>query len=856
MSGSQTPQQDQAHDLKRTVRWLRSGGIGVWAAAALLVAAAGALGSVLGARAVAHSDSANARTAFVRTSQSIASTLNLAIRHQEQLTVSASTYLSAHPRASYSDFKAWARWARTHSLYPELDALDLLTPAHPSPELLLARDGGSTVYRPVRSARGSALAVETPVYRGTATPRSLPGRRAAFVGWLREVLIPGVVLREALVGDPGYQASLSHRGVAVGGVAVGGVAAGGVAVGGVAAGGVPASLLYASGSHQPGGQSASTHVSGGWTVTTFAAPVAAGVFVDGDALTVLTGGVLLSALLGVLVFLLGAPRFLGAPRLLGAPRPLSASRLLGAPRPQPSPAPPPGGSSSERPGEPSGQRLHDPLTGLPGRALTLDRAQCMVARARRQPGTLAGALAIDIDWFAELNDRFGRPAGDQLLQTVAQRLGEEVRAGDTVGRVGADEFVVLVESPARGMRLDNLAARMIEALHKPLELAGFGPSFCLTASIGVAFGRYETAEDLLNDAQLALRSAKAAGKDRYTLFNANMRSMIESRSVLEAELNAALLDGQFFLVYQPIRDLRTRAVVEVEALVRWLHPKQGVLEPAGFLPLAEDTGLIVPIGRWVLEQACARAAVWEVAGHQVGVAVNVSANQLGRDGFITDVRRALQQSGVAPSTLTLQIAEATVMRDVAASTERLRALKRLGVRLAIDGFGSAYAHRADLQRMQLDFLKVDLGSLAEADDAHYRSWLLEAIFIYARELSLMVIAEGVETEEQLSVIDSMGARMAQGPLLDRPASREAVEALFGAGSASAGTRSAPPATAPPAPAPGASPAPATAPPAPSVAASLTPVAASAAPAALVAASPASAASVAAPSERVDPEPAA
>ena len=282
--------------------------------------------------------------------------------------------------------------------------------------------------------------------------------------------------------------------------------------------------------------------------------------------------------------------------------------------------------------------------------------------------------------------------------------------------------MILVESAARGVRLDSLARRVIEALHEPVELDGFGPSFVLTASIGVAFGRYTAPDELLRDAHEA---AKAAGKDRYTLFNANMRSVIEGQGVLEAELNTALRDGQLFLLYQPIFDLDTRTVTGFEALVRWQHPEQGVLAPADFLPLAEETGLIVPIGRWVLEHACSRAAAWNVAGHRIGVSVKVSAKQLSRDGFVTDVRRALQQSGIEPTLLTLEIAETTVMRDVAAATERLREVKQLGVRIALDDFGSAYAAHADLQQLPLDYLKVDRGSLAASDTEDYRSWLLE-----------------------------------------------------------------------------------------------------------------------------------
>jgi diguanylate cyclase (GGDEF)-like protein len=394
---------------------------------------------------------------------------------------------------------------------------------------------------------------------------------------------------------------------------------------------------------------------------------------------------------------------------------------------------------------------------------------------------LAGALFIDIDWFTQVNDKLGQAAGDQLLRIFAQRLVGVVRAEDTVGRFGEDEFVVLVESAARGVRLDSLARRMIEALHKPIELDDFGPRFFSTASIGVAFGRYATPEDLLRDARLALTAAKTAGKDRYTLFNANMRTVIESRAVLEDELNTALQEKQFFLLYQPIYDVTTRRVVGLEALIRWVHPKQGVLPPGDFLPLAEESGQIVPIGRWVLEEACSRAAAWNVAGHRVGISVKISANQLNRDGLVTDVRRALQQSGIEPSLLTLEIAETTVMRDLAATAERLEEMKQLGVRIAIDDFGgSGYARHSDLQRMPLDILKVDRTSLAASEDEDYRSWLIEAILVFGRDLSLTVIATGIETDEQMATLQAMGCTMAQGSFTGKATPADAVEGLLDA----------------------------------------------------------------------------
>jgi diguanylate cyclase (GGDEF)-like protein len=711
------------------VRQLVQGRTGVWAAVAVLCVVAGILASVLGARAVARNDSAAGRRAFQQTSTSISSTLKLAIRHEEQLVVSASTFFAAHPKASHAEFAVWVTWARTRRRYPELDALGLLTPAQSSPALLLSRDTGLSVYSPVSAGSGTALAVETPVYRGNVTPRSVFGRRAASVGWLREVLVPGVVLQQALTGQTGYALLLRHHAGS-------------------------ADVVFASGAPRSNAQSATTSLYGGWSVTTLGPALASGVFANESSLALLIAGILLSVLVGLLVFVLGSGR---------TPAPVRAQEARELP---------------ELPESPDAD-LYDPLTGLPNRSLTLDRAERMVARAGRDSGMLAGALFVDIDRLKDVNEKLGQAAGDQLLRIVGQRLEGVVRAGDTVGRLAGDEFVVLVESAARGVRLDSLAQRMIEALHKPVELDDFGPSFVLTASIGVAFGRYATPGDLLRDANVALASAKAAGKDRYTLFNANMRTVIEGRAVLEAELSTALAEQQFFQLYQPIYDLSTRKVVGLEALIRWQHPAQGVLVPADFIPLAEETGLIVPIGRWALEQACNRAAAWHVAGNLVGMSVKVSPYQLNRDGFATDVRRALQQSGIEPSLLTLEIAEATVMRDIPAATLRLREIKQLGVSIAIDDFGSGgYAHHADLRQMPLDSLRVDRGSLAASEDEAYRSWLLQAILVVGRDLDLTVIATGIETHEQMTTLQTLGCTLAQGDLMGKPTPVDAVESLF------------------------------------------------------------------------------
>jgi diguanylate cyclase (GGDEF)-like protein len=791
---------------------------GTWALAAIIVLVAGCVASVIGARSVAHSNAAKQRAAFHASAAAIASTLKLSIQHEEDLVANASTFFAANPKASQSEFAAWSSFVNSLHRYPELERLGLVTVvrtaelpafatrvtgktlvvtpttsptiAHApssssssstqaatsaaataaavgllrisppgsrpvyclataeivrgpakraragvdycarSRALIASRASGKARYAPASPTRTGMLGVETPVYHdGGTAPSTGAGRMSSFVGWLREVLVPEVVLQQALRGHPGTAVTLRyHRGTS--------------------------DVAFALGTPQHGAPAQTTNLHNGWTVASFGAPIADSVFSDPEARGLLIAGCLLSVLLALLIY------------ALGSSRPLAAGA---GPRPR----------TPRRPGQQEG--LYDALTGLPNRALTLDRAERTVARAGRQSGMLAGALLVDVDWFKDVNDKLGRAAGDQLLRIVAERLEHVVRAEDSVGRLDGDQFLITVEAVARGARLDSLARRITEALHKPVELDDFGPSFHLTASIGIAFGRYSSHESMLHDAELALQASKAAGKDRYTLFNANMRAVIEDRGVLEAELNAALQDGQFFLLYQPICDLRTRKVVGLEALIRWRHPKQGVLLPADFIPLAEETGLIVPIGRWALQEACARAAAWEVAGHRISVGVQVSPIQLNRDGFATDVRRALQQSGVDPSLVTLELAEATVMSDADGATVRLNEIKSLGARIAIDDFGSGYAYRSDLQKMPLDFLKVDRSSLAASEDEDYRHWLLDAILVFARDLSLTVVAKGIESGEQVNALLEMGCTLAQGHFFGEPIPADALERLFEGG---------------------------------------------------------------------------
>ena len=797
-AGSPAPASGHA-GLGVRVRALAQAHRGFWAAATVSLVLGGIVAAVLGARAMAHSDADKARLAFHLSSAEIASTLTLAIQHEEDLIVSASAFVTGNPGASAADFDRWSEAVHAMRRYPELQniglveqvpasqlavferrlAADPVRPLGPesagqtgplqiipegarpyyclavagmarsaasylpagldycaiAPTLVSARDTGQASYAPVAGRAGTALGIETPVYRGGVTPSTAAARDRAFVGWLGELLEPGVVLEQALNGHPNvavvfrYNSRYSHVAFA--------------------RGTPPRGAQSTEITLRDGREAGLGNPGEGWTVQTFGPGITSGVFGNRDALVLLIGGVLLSGMLGLLVLVLAT----------GRTRALSLVR--------------------EKTRELSHLALHDPLTGLPNRALVLDRAEQLLARTARQPGTVAGALFIDIDGFKHVNDNLGHAAGDRLLRITGERLQSAVREQDTVGRLGGDEFVVLVETTADDATADVLADRLTEALRQPVELGDAGKSFAITASIGVSIGQYATPDELLRDADLALYAAKAAGKDRYALYDAGMYEAAEGRLDLEADLGAAVDDDQLFLLYQPIFDLASQRVVGVEALVRWRHPQRGVVPPASFIPLAEESRLIVPIGRWVLEEACRQAAAWRTEGLQLGISVNVSAYQLSRREFAEDVQRALESSGIEPSSLTLEITETTLVRDVPAACERLEEVKALGVRVAIDDFGTGYASLSHLQQMPVDVLKIDRSFVAALNDGGRSRELLAAILGVGQSLSLSVVAEGIEEHEQRATLEEMGCEMAQGFLLGHPGAPSEIEGLLG-----------------------------------------------------------------------------
>jgi len=435
------------------------------------------------------------------------------------------------------------------------------------------------------------------------------------------------------------------------------------------------------------------------------------------------------------------------------------------------------------------QAFHDPLTNLPNRALFRDRLEHALARSVRRAGAI-GVLFVDLDDFKGVNDRHGHKAGDQLLSAVGTRLRGSVREGDTVARLGGDEFAVLLEDidDPRGAMV--VADRILHDLAAPVALdgPGAGREVHVTASLGVALSgsAYDRPEDLLRDADLAMEEAKTRGKGRARVFDAGMNARAWARLELETDLRRAVKQGELRVLYQPVVSLETGRIVEVEALVRWQHPERGLLTPADFVPLAEETGLIVPIGQWVLETGCAQVRAWqerhpEAAGLVLNV--NVAGRQFADATLVADVARAVLASGLDPACLKLEITEGVAMENADATIATLQELETLGIRLAIDDFGTGYAALTYLERFPIDTLKIDRAFVSRlGTDADERA-LVRAVIAFAKMLNLTVTAEGVETEDQVTRLRALGCDRAQGYHFARPLTGEALAALLGASSA-------------------------------------------------------------------------
>jgi diguanylate cyclase (GGDEF)-like protein len=418
---------------------------------------------------------------------------------------------------------------------------------------------------------------------------------------------------------------------------------------------------------------------------------------------------------------------------------------------------------------------HDPLTGLPNRTLIIDRGEQMLMRSRRHQAPVA-ALLINLDNFKTVNDTFGHGVGDELLRAVTARLDGVVRDTDALGRIGADEFVVIAEELSLAAGPELIAERVLQALSEPFELtAPQETRLTITASIGISLGDRTSAEEMLHDADIAMHRAKWDGKDRYVVFESGMRAAVQVQMELEMDLRDALKNHEYFLVYQPTFDLRGMRPTGMEALLRWNNPARGIVQPNEFIPALEETGLISQVGRWVLEEACSQARKWVLAGHDVGMAVNVSGRQLDSDDLVANVRRALERSGLEPSALTLEITETTLMRNAEDTARRLAAIKALGVRIAIDDFGTGYSSLAHLQQFPVDALKIDRSFISRLKDNPEGETLIHTLVQLGKALSIETLAEGIEQQHELTILQEEQCDSGQGFLFARPLEVKAAE---------------------------------------------------------------------------------
>jgi diguanylate cyclase (GGDEF)-like protein len=772
------------HDRARPLRrWLHRQPL-PWLCLALLLTVVGSAGAVLAASIQSQHDASKARQAFASSSVAVASTLQLAVQHELDLVVSASAFVADDPSASNAQFVHWVRSVSAFQRYPELLGLghSVVVPAsklaafaavalrHPAGTLpagggfqvlptghrsfyclsvgaasrsmssslpagydfcagatgrasIATRDSGMGAYATIKSGKTTALSVLVPVYRGGLVPTTMAARRATFLGWIGMSVVPNILVDQALAGHPRIALTFRYH------------------VG-------SESVSFHLGKAPPRAQSAMIDLHNGWTVRTFASGSATGIL--GTSGLLLLAGIALSALLSAFVYVLGTGRG-------------RARRLVGL-----------------RTAELRHQALHDGLTGLPNRVLALDRAEQMLARGRRHQTPVA-AMYVDVDGFKHVNDTFGHAAGDELLKTLADRLQSVVRDVDTAARLGGDEFIVLVEGSTLDAGPELVAERLIEVLRQPYDMNGeIGRQLSVTASVGIASGSAASADELLANADVALYEAKAAGGDRYTLFQSSMQSAANERLLLQMDLAEALEGDELFLLYQPTFDLRTQRVVGIEALLRWRHPTRGVVSPVDFIPVAEQSGLIIAIGRWVLTTACRQAATWYDRGHRIDMCVNVSGRQLDRDEMLDDVSRALADSRLHPAGLTLEVTETALMRDAEAAARRLMSLKQLGVQIAIDDFGTGYSSLAYLQQFPVDVLKIDRSFISGIDGSEKSAALVHTLVQLGKMLDLETLAEGIEDQAQLEALQREQCDRGQGFLFARPLDAEAAEDFLNA----------------------------------------------------------------------------
>ena len=425
--------------------------------------------------------------------------------------------------------------------------------------------------------------------------------------------------------------------------------------------------------------------------------------------------------------------------------------------------------------------LHDALTGLPNRSLFTERLRHAMRRATRHPEDLFAVLFLDLDRFKEVNDNLGHFAGDELLRAVARRLEACIRPEDTVARLSGDEFAILLESITESSDAGRVAERIEEALSFPINLGGAEVTTSASMGIVTSSMSHDQPEQILRSADMAMYRAKAAGRARYELFDRAMHSDALARLQLETDLRRAVELAEFRLHYQPVVSLRTGRVTGFEALVRWEHPERGLVQPADFIPVAEETGLIVPMGRWVLFEACRQAREWQSLyprEEPLSISVNLSARQFSQPGLVDQISQALEATGVAPASLRLEITEAAIIDKGRYGLTILNQLRELGVKIYLDDFGTGYSSLSYLHGLPIDAIKIDRAFIGSMETNEDNLRLVKTILALAEIVGIRAEAEGISTAEQLRELRSLNCEQGQGYLFSAPITRDAVEQVL------------------------------------------------------------------------------
>lgn len=759
---------------ERRTKDRRHHSIRAWSYVAVAIAVMGCCGSYFSAHSLADANDQKNQKTFDASSLAISATLELSIQHEQDLIESTESFLIGNPNATQAQFTQWANEVHVLKRFSDVSGLGIINyvtraqlPAYAArqaanqstpfkivpagvrpfyclasiglfraganvlpkdfdvcdgPEKTLivsARSTGKSAVLPYSFRGHEVIGLETPIYRGGGVPATTLERQHSFLEIIGLLLVPHTFLSQALVGHANTAVALHY-------------------------GSKDSALVFRSGTVSKGVETSWINLHDGWTLETLASAVRPGILGSESATTILLLGVILSLFLGALIFLLSTGR--------------ARSMLL----------------VRDRTSQLQYQALHDALTGLPNRALIVDRMDQLLERNRRN-GTFAAALFVDLDDFKNVNDSLGHAAGDHLLVMVAERMKSTLRGADTIGRMGGDEFVILIDGGDGTVAPDLVAQRLLNVMRQPFDLDGALMPLIMNTSIGIAVGDRSTAGQLLRDADVALYQAKAAGKNQYAFFNSQMRRETDRRISLEFDLRSALSGHQFRVVYQPIYRLDDLTIVGVEALLRWDHPHEGCIQPNEFIPILERTGQIAEVGAWVLREACVQMATWHEQGYRMNISVNVSGRQLDNDLIIAQSRDALAASHLDASSLILEVTETALMLDVDSAVERLQAIKDLDVRIAIDDFGTGYSSLSYLRQFPIDRIKIDQSFISSLATSSESQALVRTFIQLGRDLGLQTLAEGVETFEQMDILRASQVDLVQGFLFSRPLNPEALE---------------------------------------------------------------------------------